>query len=79
MSKRGRREEVRKGAYEEGCEGGRKDGGNSLEMVFTTLQYTSHTNLTPPFSLTCLCPLIWAAEPTRLTERPTLMAGRMPL
>jgi hypothetical protein len=27
---------------------------------------------------TCFIALIWAAEPTRLTERPTLIAGRMP-
>src|SRR5438874_6230971 len=27
---------------------------------------------------TCLIALIWAAEPTRLTESPTEMAGRMP-
>ena len=28
---------------------------------------------------TCFMALIWAAEPTLLTDRPTLMAGRMPL
>ena len=27
---------------------------------------------------TCFIALIWAALPTRLTELPTLMAGRMP-
>ena len=31
------------------------------------------------FPPTCFMALIWAAEPTRLTERPTLMAGRIPL
>ncbi len=28
---------------------------------------------------TCFMALSWAAEPTRDTERPTLMAGRIPL
>merc|ERR1712107_315241 len=28
---------------------------------------------------TCFMDLVWAAEPTRDTERPTLMAGRIPL
>ena len=27
---------------------------------------------------TCFIALIWAAEPTRLTDRPTLIAGLMP-
>lgn len=28
---------------------------------------------------TCFIALVWAAEPTRDTDRPTLMAGRIPL
>src|SRR5215467_5036818 len=36
----------------------------------------ARSSLTLP--ATCLIALIWAAEPTRLTERPTEMAGRTP-
>lgn len=29
--------------------------------------------------VTCFMALVWAAEPTLDTDRPTLMAGRIPL
>ncbi len=40
-------------------------------------RYWASSSFTEP--ATCFIALIWAAEPTRLTDRPTFTAGRMPL
>jgi len=42
-----------------------------------TSRYWASSSLSEP--ATCFMALIWAAEPTRETERPTLMAGLTPL
>ncbi len=39
-------------------------------------RYWASSSFMPP--ATCFIALICAAEPTRLTDRPTLMAGRTP-
>lgn len=42
-----------------------------------TSLYWASSSLSLP--ATCFMALIWAAEPTRDTDRPTLIAGRIPL
>ena len=53
---------------------------NWTQVWCRTNTYFIYTNRTiVNYINTCFMALIWAAEPTLLTERPTLMAGRIPL